>query len=170
MFWGDGDMMAMFLSICMYIGTLSCATFSQKYGEPTEQKIRMFFFFHEIAFTSKPPLSDRSSTAARRCTRRTGSPARSGRTRSCRRTRASSSSASGRTRSTTRGASRPSSLPTAHPLSPEKVIRAGAPRGPLLTSAPGANFDPSDEVVPQGWSYPLGVKFSVLPSILPNST
>jgi hypothetical protein len=42
--------------------------------------------------------------------------------------------------------------------------------GPFLTSPLGANFDPRGEVVPQGWSYPLGVKFSVRPSILLNSS
>jgi hypothetical protein len=48
-------------------------------------------------------------------------------------------------------------------------------RGPFLTSPLGAHFDPKGEVVPQGWilspgwSYPLGVKFSVCPSTLLNS-
>jgi hypothetical protein len=54
--------------------------------------------------------------------------------------------------------------------------------GPLLTSPLGANFTPRGEFVLQGWivssggevvlwgwSYPLGVKFSVCPSILLNS-
>jgi hypothetical protein len=34
-------------------------------------------------------------------------------------------------------------------------------RGPFLTSPLGANFDPRDELCPR-WSYPLGVKFSIL--------
>jgi hypothetical protein len=42
-------------------------------------------------------------------------------------------------------------------------------RGPFLTSPLGTNFDPRAKVVPWGWSYPLGVKFSVRPSILLNS-
>jgi hypothetical protein len=49
--------------------------------------------------------------------------------------------------------------------------------GPFLTSPLGANFTPRGDFVPQGWkcplgpgwSYPLGVKFSVRPSILLNS-
>jgi hypothetical protein len=47
---------------------------------------------------------------------------------------------------------------------------------PFLTSPLGANFDLRSEAVPQGWilspggwSYPLGVRLSVRPSILLNS-
>jgi hypothetical protein len=42
-------------------------------------------------------------------------------------------------------------------------------RGPFLTYPLGANFDPRGGVVPLGWSYSLGVKFSVHPSILLSS-
>jgi hypothetical protein len=42
-------------------------------------------------------------------------------------------------------------------------------RGPFLTSPLGENFDPKGEVVPRGWSFALGGKFSVHPSILLNS-
>jgi hypothetical protein len=50
-------------------------------------------------------------------------------------------------------------------------------RGPFLTSTLGTNFDiqgrrcPPGLVnfVPKGWSYPMGVKFSVCPSILLNN-
>jgi hypothetical protein len=49
--------------------------------------------------------------------------------------------------------------------------------GPFITSPLRTNFDPRDEVVPQGWilspwgrwSYPLGLKFSVYSSTLLNS-
>jgi hypothetical protein len=44
-----------------------------------------------------------------------------------------------------------------------------APRGKLWP--PGAKLSPrSEHFVPWGWSYPMGVKFSVGPSILLNST
>jgi hypothetical protein len=42
-----------------------------------------------------------------------------------------------------------------------------APRGKLWP--PGAKLSPRSELCPYGWSYPLGVKFSVHPFILLNS-
>jgi hypothetical protein len=47
-------------------------------------------------------------------------------------------------------------------------ISALAHRGPFLTSPLGTNFDPMGDVVPRGEFSPLGVKFSVHPSILLN--
>jgi hypothetical protein len=41
--------------------------------------------------------------------------------------------------------------------------------GPFLTSPLGAKLSPRGVFFPRGQSYPLGVKFSVRPSILPNS-
>jgi hypothetical protein len=50
-----------------------------------------------------------------------------------------------------------------HKHSTQKSIQIVRPRGPFLTSPLGANFDPRGEFCP------LGVKFSVRPSIFLNS-
>jgi hypothetical protein len=47
--------------------------------------------------------------------------------------------------------------------------QVSAPWGPFLTLTPGRSCPPGVNFVPSGRSYPLGVKFSVRPSILLNS-
>jgi hypothetical protein len=48
-------------------------------------------------------------------------------------------------------------------------VKVRRPQRPILNYALGANFDPKCKVVPPGGSYPLGVKYSVRPSIILNS-
>jgi hypothetical protein len=57
----------------------------------------------------------------------------------------------------------------------DSILTIWSAWGPFLTFPLGANLAPVSKLspgvnfVPWGWSYPLGVKFSVRPSILLNS-